>query len=123
MFGCVRQRPAALGAQANAAVFMALMEPGATFASLVLADGGHLSHGLPINFSGHYYKPVHYPCARKSAEFEQIDYDAVRAVCEHAGDAVVRLQRVPADDRLCQVPCDRRRGGALPHGGRGASRA
>ncbi|PHQ81175.1 MAG: serine hydroxymethyltransferase [Phycisphaera sp.] len=74
------------GAQANAAVFMALMEPGATFASLVLADGGHLSHGLPINFSGHYYNPVHYPLIRDEASdrFEQIDYDAVRAVClEH----------------------------------------
>ncbi|MFI4891893.1 MAG: serine hydroxymethyltransferase [Phycisphaerales bacterium JB058] len=87
MFGCAyaNVQPHS-GAQANAAVFMALMEPGATFASLVLADGGHLSHGLPINFSGHYYKPVHYPLVRdeKSAEFEQIDYDAVRAVClEH----------------------------------------
>lgn len=74
------------GAQANAAVFMALMEPGDTFASLVLADGGHLSHGLPINFSGHYYNPVHYPLHYdKSHEgFETIDYDAVREVClEH----------------------------------------
>lgn len=87
MFGCAyaNVQPHS-GAQANAAVFMALMEPGATFASLVLADGGHLSHGLPINFSGHYYKPVHYPLVRdeKSQDFERIDYDAVRAVClEH----------------------------------------
>ena len=87
MFGCAyaNVQPHS-GAQANAAVFMALMEPGATFASLVLADGGHLSHGLPINFSGHYYKPVHYPLVRdeKNADFERIDYDAVRAVClEH----------------------------------------
>lgn len=87
MFGCAyaNVQPHS-GAQANAAVFMALMEPGATFASLVLADGGHLSHGLPINFSGHYYKPVHYPLVRdeNSKDFEQIDYDAVRAVClEH----------------------------------------
>ncbi len=87
MFGCAyaNVQPHS-GAQANAAVFMALMEPGATFASLVLADGGHLSHGLPINFSGHYYTPVHYPLVRdeKSKDFERIDYDAVRAVClEH----------------------------------------
>jgi len=87
MFGCAyaNVQPHS-GAQANAAVFMALMEPGATFASLVLADGGHLSHGLPINFSGHYYNPVHYPLIRDEASdrFEQIDYDAVRAVClEH----------------------------------------
>lgn len=84
MFGCAyaNVQPHS-GAQANAAVFMALMEPGDTFCSLVLADGGHLSHGLPINFSGHYYKPVHYPLVRDEAGegFEQIDYDAVREVC------------------------------------------
>jgi glycine hydroxymethyltransferase len=87
MFGCAfaNVQPHS-GAQANAAVFMALMEPGSTFASLVLADGGHLSHGLPINFSGHYYNPVHYPLVRdrQSPDFERIDYDAVRQVClEH----------------------------------------
>lgn len=74
------------GAQANAAVFMALMEPGSTFASLLLKDGGHLSHGMKINFSGRYYNPVHYPLhyAADHTEFEQIDYDAARAVClEH----------------------------------------
>jgi glycine hydroxymethyltransferase len=74
------------GAQANAAVFMALMEPGATFASLVLKDGGHLSHGMKINFSGTYYKPVHYPLHYKAdhPEHERIDYDAVKTVCrEH----------------------------------------
>jgi glycine hydroxymethyltransferase len=74
------------GAQANQAVFQALMEPGDTFASLVLADGGHLSHGMKINFSGRYHKPVHYPLhyAPDHPEFERIDYDAVKAVCrEH----------------------------------------
>ncbi|MEL6311543.1 MAG: serine hydroxymethyltransferase, partial [Pseudomonadota bacterium] len=87
MFGCdfANVQPHS-GAQANAAVFMALMEPGDTYASLVLADGGHLSHGLPINFSGHYYNPVHYPLVRDSAstDFERIDYDAAEAICmEH----------------------------------------
>lgn len=87
MFGCeyANVQPHS-GAQANAAVFMALMEPGDTYASLVLADGGHLSHGLPINFSGHYYNPVHYPLVRDRdhADFERIDYDAVRqVVLEH----------------------------------------
>lgn len=71
------------GAQANQAVFQALMEPGDTFASLVLADGGHLSHGMKINFSGRYHKPVHYPLHYnpEHAEFERIDYDAVKQVC------------------------------------------
>ncbi|MEM9166024.1 MAG: serine hydroxymethyltransferase [Planctomycetota bacterium] len=87
MFGCAyaNVQPHS-GAQANAAVFMALMQPGDTFASLVLADGGHLSHGLPLNFSGHYYNPVHYPLVRDRghADFERIDYDAVReVVLEH----------------------------------------
>ncbi|QOI99133.1 MAG: serine hydroxymethyltransferase [Phycisphaeraceae bacterium] len=74
------------GAQANAAVFMALMDPGSTFLSLVLKDGGHLSHGMKINFSGRYYNPVHYPLHYEPAhpEFERIDYDAVkRAAREH----------------------------------------
>ena len=74
------------GAQANAAVFFALMDPGDTFASLVLSDGGHLSHGMKINISGKYYNPVHYPLVYDEGadRFEQIDYDAVRAVClEH----------------------------------------
>jgi glycine hydroxymethyltransferase len=74
------------GAQANTAAFMALMEPGDTFASLILKDGGHLSHGMKINFSGTFYKPVHYPLHydRSHPEHERIDYDAVRAVClEH----------------------------------------
>lgn len=74
------------GAQANTAVFMALMQPGDVFASLVLKDGGHLSHGMSLNFSGCYHKPVHYPLHYDPAhvEFERIDYDAVRRVClEH----------------------------------------
>ncbi|MCC6677123.1 MAG: serine hydroxymethyltransferase [Phycisphaerales bacterium] len=74
------------GAQANTAAFMALMNPGETFASLVLKDGGHLSHGMKLNFSGRYHTPVHYPLhyEKSHPEFERIDYDAVRAVCmEH----------------------------------------
>jgi glycine hydroxymethyltransferase len=70
------------GAQANTAVFMALMNPGDTFAALQLKDGGHLSHGLSINFSGVFYKPVFYPLHDDVSheDFERIDYDAVRKV-------------------------------------------
>src|SRR5262245_43384474 len=62
LFGCrfANVQPHS-GAQANTAAFMALMQPGDTFASLVLKDGGHLSHGMKINFSGTFYRPVHYP--------------------------------------------------------------
>ncbi len=87
MFGCrfANVQPHS-GAQANTAVFMALMEAGDTFCSLVLKDGGHLSHGMKLNFSGRYFKPVHYPLhyTPDHPEFERIDYDAVRSVClEH----------------------------------------
>jgi len=74
------------GAQANTAVFMATMQPGDVFASLLLKDGGHLSHGMSLNFSGRYHKPVHYPLHYEPThpEFERIDYDAVARVCrEH----------------------------------------
>ncbi len=74
------------GAQANQAAMMALMDPGDTFASLVLKDGGHLSHGMKINFSGRFFRPVHYPLHydKSHPEYERIDYDAVKQVCrEH----------------------------------------
>ena len=74
------------GASANIAAFFAFMQPGDKYASLVLSDGGHLSHGLKINISGKYFEPVHYPLVydEVSPDFETIDYDAVRDVClEH----------------------------------------
>src|SRR5690242_1578742 len=48
------------GAQANAAVYMALLDPGDTFMGLELAHGGHLTHGMRINVSGRLYKVVAY---------------------------------------------------------------
>ncbi|MEM1330707.1 MAG: serine hydroxymethyltransferase [Planctomycetota bacterium] len=84
LFGCqfANVQPHS-GAQANAALFLALLKPGDTFASLELSDGGHLSHGLKVNMSGKWFSPVHYPLVRDEAspDFETIDYDAVEAVC------------------------------------------
>ena len=63
------------GAQANMAVFFALLTPGDTVLSMNLAHGGHLSHGSPVNLSGKYFNIVPYGV---SAEDERIDYDEVR---------------------------------------------
>ena len=87
LFGCgfANVQPHS-GATANASAFLALLKPGDTFASLVLSDGGHLSHGLKVNMSGKWFNPVHYPLHydESSPKFEQIDYDAVKEVCrEH----------------------------------------
>ncbi len=60
------------GAQANMAVFMAVLKPGDTFMGLNLAHGGHLSHGSPVNSSGILYRPVAYSV---SEETGLIDYD------------------------------------------------
>ena len=63
------------GANANMAVFFATMKPGDTFLALDLAQGGHLTHGSPVNFSGLLYNAVHYG-VRKDTEL--IDYDRLR---------------------------------------------
>ena len=63
------------GAQANMAVFFALLTPGDTVLSMNLAHGGHLSHGSPVNLSGKYFTIVPYGVSR---EDERIDYDEVR---------------------------------------------
>ena len=63
------------GAQANMAVFFALLTPGDTVLSMSLAHGGHLSHGSPVNMSGKYWNIVPYGVADDT---ECIDYDEVR---------------------------------------------
>ncbi|MEX2367017.1 MAG: serine hydroxymethyltransferase [Pseudohongiellaceae bacterium] len=62
------------GSQANAAVFMALLDPGDTFLGMSLSDGGHLTHGASVNFSGRIYHSVQYGLDHESGE---IDYDKV----------------------------------------------
>jgi glycine hydroxymethyltransferase len=69
------------GAQANAAVYMALLEPGDTVLAMKLDHGGHLSHGFHLNSSGHYYNFIHYGLDPQS---EQLDYDVIRKMAnEH----------------------------------------
>ena len=62
------------GAQANMAVFFAVLQPGDTVMGMNLAHGGHLSHGSPVNMSGAYFKIVPYGV---DPETERIDYDEV----------------------------------------------
>lgn len=74
------------GAQANSAVFFALMQPGDTFMGLSLAEGGHLTHGMHLNFSGKYFNCVPYGLNAQ----EEIDYDRVEALAkEHQPKLIV----------------------------------
>ena len=65
------------GAQANTAVYFALLEPGDTVMGMSLSHGGHLTHGSPVNLSGKYYHFVPYGV---SPETEMLDYDSIRAI-------------------------------------------
>lgn len=67
------------GAQANLAVYFALLEPGDTVLGMSLADGGHLTHGSPANLSGKYYHFISYGV---DPETGLIDYDKVRALAK-----------------------------------------
>ncbi len=67
------------GAQANMAVFFALLTPGDTVMGMNLTDGGHLTHGSPVNMSGKYFNIVPYGV---SADTEALDYDEVQRIAE-----------------------------------------
>ena len=66
------------GAQANQAVFLALLMPGDTIMGMNLAEGGHLTHGMPLNISGKWFKVVSYGLNER----EEIDYDALRSLAQ-----------------------------------------
>ena len=65
------------GAQANMAVYFAMLKPGDTVMGMSLSNGGHLTHGSPVNMSGSYFNFVPYGV---SSETETIDYDEVRRI-------------------------------------------
>ena len=77
LFGCdyVNVQPHS-GAQANMAVFFAVLQPGDTYMGMNLDHGGHLTHGSPVNMSGKYYHPVPYGVNDEGF----IDYDEVRRI-------------------------------------------
>ena len=65
------------GAQANMAVFFGLLTPGDTVMGMNLTDGGHLTHGSPVNMSGKYFKIVPYGVSEKT---EMLDYDEIQKI-------------------------------------------
>lgn len=88
LFGCehVNVQPHA-GSQANMAVYQTVMKPGDTYLGMNLQNGGHLSHGSPVNFSGLLYKVVPYGLKEDT---ERIDYDEIRKLAlEHKPKMII----------------------------------
>jgi glycine hydroxymethyltransferase len=87
LFGCnfANVQPHS-GAQANQAVFFALMQPGDTFLGLSLAAGGHLTHGSPVNQSGKWFKAVSYTVRRDD---QRIDYDEVERLAKEQRPRII----------------------------------
>jgi glycine hydroxymethyltransferase len=75
------------GAQANTAVYMACLKPGDTVLSLDLAHGGHLTHGLKVNFSGAMYKIVPYAVSRQTETFDMAEIR--RLALEHKPKLII----------------------------------
>jgi glycine hydroxymethyltransferase len=74
------------GSQANQAVFFGLLQPGDTIMGLSLAEGGHLTHGMPLNMSGKWFKVVSYGLDAK----EDIDYEKMEALArEHKPKLII----------------------------------
>jgi len=75
------------GSQANMAVYLTVLKPGDTFLAMNLAHGGHLTHGMHLNFSGQLYNPVHYGVRESD---HRIDFDEVaRLAREHKPKLIV----------------------------------
>ena len=75
------------GAQANFAVFLALLKPGDTILGMDLSHGGHLTHGSPVNVSGKWFKAVHYGV---DPETQQLNLESIRQLAlEHKPKLIV----------------------------------
>ncbi|RMG35151.1 MAG: serine hydroxymethyltransferase, partial [Planctomycetota bacterium] len=75
------------GSQANMAVYLTVLQPGDTLLAMDLAHGGHLTHGMRLNFSGRFYNVVHYGVRRQD---HRIDFDQVAALArEHKPKLIV----------------------------------
>ena len=88
------------GAQANTAVYFALLQPGDTVLGMSLAHGGHLTHGSPVNISGKYFNFVSYGLG----DDETIDYDKVAALAkEHKPKMIVAGARIIDFPKLAEI--------------------
>ena len=87
LFGCehVNVQPHS-GAQANMAVYFAMLKPGDKILTMNLAHGGHLTHGHPANFSGKFYQVTQYGVDQQS---EQIDYDGLAKLVDEVRPAMI----------------------------------
>jgi glycine hydroxymethyltransferase len=74
------------GAQANMAVYFALLDPGATVLGMNLSHGGHLTHGSPVNFSGRFFRIIPYGVREDTG---RIDYDALRELAREHRPAMI----------------------------------
>ncbi len=75
------------GSQANMAVYLTVLKPGDTYLAMDLAHGGHLTHGMHLNFSGQIYNPVHYGVKKDD---HRIDFDHVASLAkEHKPKLIV----------------------------------
>ena len=93
------------GAQANTAVYFALLQPEDTILGMNLTDGGHLTHGSPVNISGKYFKIIPYGVDK---ETERIDYDELeRLAKEHQPKLIVggasAYSRIIDFERMAQI--------------------
>ena len=109
------------GAQANAAVYHALLEPGDRILGMKLDHGGHLTHGMKINFSGRLYDIVAYGVREEDS---RLDMDELARLAEDAQAEADprRLVGLLAPARLPALPRDRRLGRRAPDGGHGPLR-
>ena len=106
LFGCAyaNVQPHS-GAQANTAVYFALATPGDTIMGMNLTDGGHLTHGSPVNLSGKYFKIVPYGVSR---ETETIDYDELEKIAQDCKPRIIvagasAYSRIIDFERLAEI--------------------
>ena len=93
------------GAQANTAVYFALLQPGDTILGMNLTDGGHLTHGSPVNISGKYFKIIPYGVDK---ETERIDYDELERLAKENQPKLIvggasAYSRVIDFERMAQI--------------------